>query len=764
MKNLLIAGLFLLWGIAGYAQQWTYVGAPGISPGDSSNWQNLRVSPTGEIYLSFNDRGLSGGSGVVMTYNGTAWDTVGAAGFTPGAATQSAMAMSSSSDIYFVYSDGLNAGRSSVMHFDGTSWDTLGGPLSIGQSEFNRIELNGLSQPYVAFIDYGDAEKIIVKTFDGTNWVNVGPTAAVSDSLGDFPDLAFNSVGELFLAFQDRAANDSVTVKRFDGTSWVTVGSSFLAQPFAGALDLDLAFDNNNVPYVSYMNPLTGPKPYVHRFDGTNWVSIGPGPAWTSFVGFTQLAFDINNNPYLAYHDISVGAKASVIRYDGTSWTHVGQPAVTTGVASFLSLQTDVNGNLFLAFSDGAEGDKTSVMTFTVCEAPTVATVSPDVFLCAGDSTTFSVTGLLNDATNWYWYENGCGGTPVDSGTSITVAPSLNTAYFVRGFGGCLVATSCEAVTVTMYAIPDTPQVTVSGLFLSVNATSFLYQWYFNGVAIPGAVGSTYTADSTGEYQVVEIGNCESAPSVPVFVEVCENATEPMISSERLEYCENEPISLSLSGSLNEAINWAWYLDSCSGTSISLDTVVQMTLTKTTTFYARGEGGCINPGLCASLTITANPLPAIPTISANGTVLSSSAATGNQWFLNGDTIPGATDPQYTATEPGIYTVGVNENGCESVSEDFDFSVGIADQWAEGSIRVYPNPFEDRISIELSQSVFSGQLLRIDILDITGRQVHVAQVETREHQDLVLPVLPPGAYLIRIQSASGKRFQAPLMKH
>ena len=49
-------------------------------------------------------------------------------------------------------------------------------------------------------------------------------------------------------------------------------------------------------------------------------------------------------------------------------------------------------------------------------------------------------------------------------------------------------------------------------------------------------------------------------------------------------------------------------------------------------------------------------------------VLTSSAATGNQWFKDGAIITGATNTTYTASQSGNYTVRTtNANGCESTS-------------------------------------------------------------------------------------------------
>ena len=67
----------------------------------------------------------------------------------------------------------------------------------------------------------------------------------------------------------------------------------------------------------------------------------------------------------------------------------------------------------------------------------------------------------------------------------------------------------------------------------------------------------------------------------------------------------------------------------------------------------------------ASLTVSIVAPPAVPTISQNGTSLSSSSALGNQWFLNGSAISGATSQTYNPTQAGAYTVEVTIDGCSN---------------------------------------------------------------------------------------------------
>jgi len=75
------------------------------------------------------------------------------------------------------------------------------------------------------------------------------------------------------------------------------------------------------------------------------------------------------------------------------------------------------------------------------------------------------------------------------------------------------------------------------------------------------------------------------------------------------------------------------------------------------------------PGPCATCTPPATPsiTAAGPTTFCTGgsVTLNSSAASGNQWYLNGAAIAGATGTSQSATASGSYTVTTTANGCVS---------------------------------------------------------------------------------------------------
>lgn len=155
----------------------------------------------------------------------------------------------------------------------------------------------------------------------------------------------------------------------------------------------------------------------------------------------------------------------------------------------------------------------------------------------------------------------------------------------------------------------------------------------------------------------------------------------------------------------------------------------------------------------AILSITVNPAPAIPIITFNSGVLSSSSSAGNQWYLNGTAIPGATDQTYTPTQNGTYTVTVTDiNGCSSTSAPFEvIGVGI-NEIATDQISVYPNPFDlyTIVNVSKTTSIENG---RIIITDIEGKVVKSIE---NIHDGLIISrdKLSSGIYFYRLFDNNG----------
>ncbi|MBL7796213.1 MAG: hypothetical protein JNJ90_06900, partial [Saprospiraceae bacterium] len=100
------------------------------------------------------------------------------------------------------------------------------------------------------------------------------------------------------------------------------------------------------------------------------------------------------------------------------------------------------------------------------------------------------------------------------------------------------------------------------------------------------------------------------------LAEPCGTPDVPTLSATANPICSGGTITLSIaSGSLNGAADWQWYTGTCGGTSVGSGSSINVSPSSNTTYYVRGEGGClISPGSCANSTINVVAQPSGPTL------------------------------------------------------------------------------------------------------------------------------------------------------
>ena len=153
-------------------------------------------------------------------------------------------------------------------------------------------------------------------------------------------------------------------------------------------------------------------------------------------------------------------------------------------------------------------------------------------------------------------------------------------------------------------------------------------------------------------------------------------------------------------------------------------------------------------------TVIVHSNPNSPTVSLNGDDLISSASIGNQWYLNGNIISGATGQTYTPDESGEYHVVVtNMNNCSSESNPISFTfVGNNDIEVLSEFKVYPNPTQGQINIQFPQQAHN---VVIELYDASGRlqlQKNVQNTSSGNVEILSLENLSNGVYTMRIASS------------
>jgi PKD repeat protein len=150
---------------------------------------------------------------------------------------------------------------------------------------------------------------------------------------------------------------------------------------------------------------------------------------------------------------------------------------------------------------------------------------------------------------------------------------------------------------------------------------------------------------------------------------------------------------------------YQWMVDGTNvGTNSSTYSTTTLTDGQTVTCIMTSNSACANPATATSnaLTMTIKPNPPIPVITATGTLLTSSATTGNQWYLNGVYLSGETNQTYNVTVNSNYTVMVTVNGCSSLSAPVTVvTTGVEELNKENLLLIYPNPNKGNFTVSFN---------------------------------------------------------------
>ena len=183
------------------------------------------------------------------------------------------------------------------------------------------------------------------------------------------------------------------------------------------------------------------------------------------------------------------GPEIDNMRYTGTLTGT--STALRAAINDFTNWETNNSPPYDITPTGYASPSVTCVAPCTDPDVPTV-TFSPAT-VCNGDMATLTISGSLNDATEWHIYTGSCGGTEIGTttGSTFDVTPTFpSTEYFVRGEGGCVTAGSCGSVTVTVTALDDAS--------FSYSASTFCPNGSDPSPSISGLGGGSFSSSPVG--------------------------------------------------------------------------------------------------------------------------------------------------------------------------------------------------------------------------------------------------------------------------
>jgi PKD repeat protein len=267
------------------------------------------------------------------------------------------------------------------------------------------------------------------------------------------------------------------------------------------------------------------------------------------------------------------------------------------------------------------------------------------------------------------------------------------------------------------------------------------WKWTFAGgtPATSTTQSPTITYNSAGTYDVkLVVKNANGTDSLTKAASIVVNAIPAAPVTTGAGRC-NAGIVPGLKATGGGG-SYQWFTTPTGTTITNTGGTYNPNVSVTTTYYVSETlNGCTGPRSPVTATIT--PTPATPTITQNGSVLTSSAPTGNQWYRNGTLIPGATGQNYTVTQNGTYTVKVTINNCASaLSAQFNVTNTGIDQTTNAYLfTIYPNPNDGNFNVSFNTDTKAtyklelrntlGQLIYQETLtDFTGSYSKQLNVE------------------------------------
>ena len=171
---------------------------------------------------------------------------------------------------------------------------------------------------------------------------------------------------------------------------------------------------------------------------------------------------------------------------------------------------------------------------------------------------------------------------------------------------------------------------------------------------------------------------------------------------------------------------------------------------------------------CASTARTAvvATTQAAPTITQSGNTLVSSAASGNQWYLNDSLLTDSNAQVIHPAIPGVYYTVITDptTGCVLTSNSIVYSLSTGDPNARIGLRVGPNPSSGSFNVSFYMSTTAP--LSIELYDIFGQRVYEQDYGdfTGYTSKTINTTVASGYYIMKIVHGSDTYEYKIIIKH
>jgi len=260
-----------------------------------------------------------------------------------------------------------------------------------------------------------------------------------------------------------------------------------------------------------------------------------------------------------------------------------------------------------------------------------------------------------------------------------------------------------------------------------------------------GATSITTTINAAGTYTVT-VTNCGGS-SVETFTITTEPTPANTVNAiGQTTFCEG---SGSLVLNALEGSSWLW------SNGATTQSITLSTASESGSYTCDISNSCGDMVTSAAVSVTIHPQPATPNVTYSGNgVYTSDATSGNQWYLDGNIVPGATDPTFNATDYQGSTVSVivtNSDGCTSEASA-GAVVGVTEvKNTLNNVNVYPNPSNGLFDVNFNAAV--AGTYEIKVSNVVGQTLVRKTVNVSGNMNVNMDVtnFNTGLYFVTIAS-------------
>lgn len=423
-------------------------------------------------------------------------------------------------------------------------------------------------------------------------------------------------------------------------------------------------FNNDGTPDNFTQNP-------AFAFGSAGTYPVRLLVTWPPCMDDTTINVIVVSNPTSTFTTISpvCAGIPSTITYTGNAppnatynWNFDGGTIVSgSGQGPYqVSWMTGGTKNITLTVTVGSCSSSQTTMQVTVQPFPTI-TLSPDVDICEGQSTTLTAGG----GNSYSWLP--ATGLSATTGASVTANPASTTTYTVTGTQNGCDGTATVTVTVNPYptvsVLPATTTV-CAGVTTTLTASGAnTYTWSpATGLSATTGASVDATPMTTTTYTVTGTNNgCAATADALINID----PTPTLVLSPAQTICAGETITLTAGGSGANSYSWS----PATGLSATTGTSVDASPASTITYTITAIGNVCNA--TGTIDVTVNPYPVVNVLPAAASICAGQSQTFNASGANTYTWSPATglssttgasvdaSPNATTT----YTVIGSNSGC-----------------------------------------------------------------------------------------------------